>query len=62
MVSCVRVVLTEDYAGPGSGLDGTLPTATASTVDKASADTTAGQASPPSPVITAGSNDPKCVN
>lgn len=32
----VRVVLTEEYDGPGSGLDGTLPTATAATVDKAS--------------------------
>ena len=58
----VRVVLTKDYAGPGSGLDGTLPTATAETVDKAAAQETADQVPPPSPVITAGSNDPKCVN
>ena len=61
----VRVVLTKDYAGPGSGLDGTLPTGTtASTVDKASGEITdtAAQVPPPSPVITAGSNDPKCVN
>jgi LCP family protein required for cell wall assembly len=60
----VRVVLTKDYAGPGSGLDGTLPSATASTVDKASQDITAtgAQAPPPSPVITAASGDPKCVN
>ncbi len=58
----VRVVLTEEYDGPGSGLDGTLPTATAATVDKASSDVTAEQAPPPSPVITAGSADPKCVN
>lgn len=59
----VRVVLTEDYEGPGSGLDGTLPTG--ETVDKAAADTeeaTGEQAPPPSPVITAGSDDPKCVN
>jgi LCP family protein required for cell wall assembly len=61
----VRVVLTGDYEGPGSGLDGTLPTG--ETVDKAAADTgdgdvTAEQAPPPSPVITAGSDDPKCVN
>lgn len=59
----VRVVLTEDYAGPGSGLDGTLPTG--ETVDKAAADTGETldeQAPPPSPVITAGSDDPKCVN
>ncbi|MGI9163592.1 MAG: LCP family protein [Mycobacterium sp.] len=61
----VRVVLTEDYEGPGSGLDGTLPTA-AATVDKASTEIdsgiTAQQVPLPSPVITAGSNDPKCVN
>ena len=58
----VRVVLAESYAGPGSGLDGTLPTS--STVDQQSAgDSTAvADAPPPSPVITAGSNDPKCVN
>lgn len=65
----VRVVLTEEYEGPGSGLDGTLPTgesateelATGATVDKASAD--ADTAVPlPSPVITAGSDDPRCVN
>lgn len=58
----VRVVLTEEYEGPGSGLDGTLPTASAATVNKASSEATAEQAPPPSPVITAGSNDPKCVN
>ncbi len=58
----VRVVLTKDYEGPGSGLDGTLPTASAATVSKASTEATAGQAPPPSPVITAGSADPKCVN
>ena len=61
----VRVVLTEDYEGPGSGLDGTLPTA-AATVDKASTDINseviAEQVPLPSPVITAGSNDPHCVN
>ena len=57
----VRVVLTKDYEGPGSGLDGTLPTA-AATVNKASTQATAEQAPPPSPVITAGSSDPKCVN
>ncbi|MGV0991766.1 MAG: LCP family protein [Mycobacterium sp.] len=58
----VRVVLTKDYDGPGSGLDGTLPTASAATVDKAASEITDSQAPPPSPVITAGSADPKCVN
>lgn len=67
----VRVVLTKDYDGPGSGLDGTLPTADTPTVDsetvdsgtveKAASDVGA-DAPPPSPVITAGSDDPKCVN
>jgi LytR cell envelope-related transcriptional attenuator len=55
----VRVMLSSDYTGPGSGLDG--PSATTATVETASAlpdsDTPA-----PSPVITAGSNDPECVN
>jgi LCP family protein required for cell wall assembly len=55
----VRVLLTADYAGPGSGLDGTLPTG--ETVDKSAADAAAA-ALPPSPVITAGSADPRCVN
>ncbi len=62
----VRVVLTQDYDGPGSGLDGTLPSSEpqSETVDKAAADAsdTNQAALPPSPVITAGSDDPKCVN
>ena len=64
----VRVVLTEDYTGPGSGLDGTLPTG--ATIDKSaqdiagdtSADSLADQAPLPSQVFTAGAADPKCVN
>jgi LCP family protein required for cell wall assembly len=58
----VRVVLADDYAGPGSGLDGTLPTS--AMVDQQSADDAATAVDAPlaSPVITAGSNDPKCVN
>lgn len=55
----VRVVLADDYQGPGSGMDGTLPTA--STVKDAAADAAPSEV-PPSPVITAGSDDPKCVN
>lgn len=66
----VRVVLTEEYEGPGSGLDGTLPTGesfTEAAVDKASQsdaaqDAEATAAPLPSPVITAGSDDPRCVN
>jgi LCP family protein required for cell wall assembly len=56
----VRVVLADDYAGPGSGLDGTLPTG--ETIDKAAADAPAEEVPLPSQVITAGSDDPKCVN
>jgi len=70
----VRVVLTKDYEGPGSGLDGTLPKSGAGSADGADSETlskaasqiseaaTAAAAPPPSPVITAGSDDPKCVN
>jgi LCP family protein required for cell wall assembly len=59
----VRVVLSVDYVGPGAGLDGsdvTLMGADPSTTGVVS-DT--GETVPaPSPIITAGSNDPKCVN
>jgi LCP family protein required for cell wall assembly len=54
-----RVVLTGDYTGPGSGLDGSDPTL--ATVDPAAAGTT-DSAPAPSPILTAGSNDPECVN
>jgi hypothetical protein len=54
-----RVVLAGDYTGPGSGLDGSDPTL--ATVDPAAAGTT-DSAPAPSPVLTAGSNDPECVN
>ena len=54
----VRVVLADDYTGPGSGLDGTDVTLSAP-LNTASG----GEALPaPSPIITAGSNDPACVN
>ena len=56
----VRVVLASDYTGPGSGLDGTLPTA--ATVDQAAGQAGDATPPPPSPIITAGSDDPKCVN
>jgi LCP family protein required for cell wall assembly len=54
----VRVVLAYDYVGPGSGLEGyeeELTTQEASPV-------AATQAPLPSPILTAGSDDPKCVN
>ncbi|MFL6082119.1 MAG: LCP family protein [Mycobacterium sp.] len=55
-----RVVLAGDYTGPGSsGVDPTL-----GNVDQAAADTgdSADSAPTPSPILTAGSNDPECVN
>jgi LCP family protein required for cell wall assembly len=58
----VRVVLASDYTGPGSGLDGTDPTlGTADPVAAGSTDSTEATLAP-SPIITAGSNDPECVN
>ena len=63
----VRVVLAADYTGPGSGLEGSGTDSGASdiggdTVDQAAASTDDTAAPPPSPVITAGADDPKCVN
>jgi LCP family protein required for cell wall assembly len=57
----VRVVLAGDYTGPGSGLEGSLPTSSAK-IDQAAGQAGDGTAPPPSPIITAGSDDPKCVN
>jgi LCP family protein required for cell wall assembly len=55
----VRVVLANDYTGPGAGL-GDGPTATAAASSRSnSADNTA---PPPSPILTAGSDHPECVN
>jgi hypothetical protein len=54
-----RVVLAGDYTGPGSGLNRSDPTL--ATVDPAAAGTT-DSAPAPSPVLTAGSNGPECVN
>jgi LCP family protein required for cell wall assembly len=53
-----RVVLAGDYTGPGStGVDPTL-----TTVDPAAAATNDSGQPAPSPILTAGSNDPECVN
>jgi hypothetical protein len=58
----VRVILSSDYTGPGSGLGSGDPSATDSqTADPAAVESTDGPP-PPSPIITAGSNDPECVN
>ena len=58
----VRVILASDYTGPGSGLGSGDPSATDSqTADPAAVESTEAPP-PPSPIITAGSNDPECVN
>ena len=54
----VRVVLSSDYTGPGAGLsDGNPKLAAASHPDTSGSD-----APPPSPILTAGSDHPECVN
>jgi LCP family protein required for cell wall assembly len=58
----VRVVLAADYTGPGSGMEGSP---TGETVSRMAADSTTdtpNSAPAPSPVITAGADDPRCVN
>ncbi|MGD9618317.1 MAG: LCP family protein [Mycolicibacterium sp.] len=56
----VRVVLADDYTGPGSGLDGSDVTMSNPSMDYTQMAATPAPA--PSPIITAGSNDPACVN
>jgi hypothetical protein len=59
----VRVVLASDYTGPGSGLSGTGSIVPARA---ASAGSTVEAADPsvpaPSPILTAGSDKPECIN
>lgn len=54
----VRVVLADDYTGPGSGLDGGRSAAAA----HASTRGLRRHRSPPSPILTAGSDTPECIN
>src|ERR1700728_2275568 len=54
----VRVVLANDYTGPGSGVaDRPAALAASSTPGSSTSD-----APPPSPILTAGSEHPECVN
>ena len=57
----VRVVLGNDYTGPGSGLDGTDPTLADGRPRGHRVDGR-GRSPCPSPIITAGSDNPDCVN
>ncbi|PRC45885.1 LytR family transcriptional regulator, partial [Mycobacterium sp. ITM-2017-0098] len=59
----VRVVLSTDYVGPGAGLDGTDVTLMGADPTASGVVSDTGEIVPaPSPIITAGSNDPQCVN
>lgn len=61
----VRVVLANDYTGPGSGLDGSGSStpARASTVGSVNGSGGSGSTVPaPSPILTAGSENPECIN
>ena len=60
----VRVVLAADYTGPGSGLEGGGSTVVARSPGTGASDaaTTESSAPPPSPILTAGSDKPECVN
>jgi LCP family protein required for cell wall assembly len=55
----VKVVLAGDYTGPGSGLGSEAPSG--ATADPAAVESTDAPP-PPSPILTAGSNGPECVN
>ena len=55
----VRVVLANDYTGPGSGLSGGSVTPARASNPGSSADA---DAPPPSPIRTAGSDKPECIN
>ncbi|MBO0866560.1 MAG: LytR C-terminal domain-containing protein, partial [Mycobacterium sp.] len=60
----VRVVLANDYTGPGSGLGGRASTIASGASTGSSEETGSGEetAPPPSPILTAGSDNPQCVN
>ncbi|MHA3023217.1 LCP family protein [Mycobacterium sp. BMJ-28] len=60
----VRVVLSSDYTGPGSGLEGPTGSGDSAVLAQSSGDISdsAEPPPPPSPILTAGSNDPACVN
>ncbi|MGO8966197.1 LCP family protein [Mycobacterium sp.] len=60
----VRVVLGNDYTGPGSGLGDGRATAMGASSNSASSNSGSSnsEAPPPSPILTAGSDHPECVN
>jgi LCP family protein required for cell wall assembly len=56
----VRVVLANDYTGPGAGLSDGATALAAHSSNSGSAENNA--APPPSPILTAGNEHPECVN
>ncbi|MDY6999450.1 MAG: LCP family protein [Actinomycetota bacterium] len=59
----VQVVLAADYTGPGAGLDGTDVTLMGGDTLESATVTDSGEVLPAPPeIITAGSDDPECVN
>ncbi|MCV7077849.1 LytR family transcriptional regulator [Mycobacterium szulgai] len=64
----VRVVLANDYTGPGSGLDGggmngqVTPARASNAGSNGGANDANGTAPPPSPILTAGADKPECIN
>ena len=58
----VRVVLSTDYTGPGSGLGDGHAAALAASSNSGAAGAAKTDAPPPSPILTAGNDHPECVN
>jgi hypothetical protein len=60
----VRVVLANDYTGPGSGLSGdhTIMPARVSNAGASPGQGADPNVPPPSPILTAGSDKPECIN
>jgi LytR cell envelope-related transcriptional attenuator len=56
----VKVVLANDYTGPGSGLSGGGTIMPARLSDQGA--TADANTPPPSPILTAGSDKPECIN
>ncbi len=58
----VRVVLANDYTGPGSGLSGGSSNGQVTPARVSNPGSPDGTAPPPSPILTAGTDKPECIN
>jgi LCP family protein required for cell wall assembly len=58
----VRVVLANDYTGPGSGLSGGGLNGQVTPARASNPGSPDGTAPPPSPILSAGSDNPECIN